>query len=166
MIRALLIYIFCFSYPLTLIAQEETYRVYDFSVVVDYEHLSFENDFKFIYDAAYGNDEPEKVDTLKLIYFEYVKHERTVVDTLKIILTRNQADTLYTLTANNFNLDQSKNISKSLIPYPPPTYNGFIVELTFDLGFRGDLYSRKFKMPFETSFKELDKFLSRIKNGL
>lgn len=166
MLRSLLIYIFFFSYPLVLNAQEETYRFYDFSIVVDYEHLSFENDFKFIYDGAYGNDEAEKIDTLKVIHFEYINHERTAVDTLEIILTRNQVDTLYTLTANNFNLDQSTNISKSLIPYPPPTYHDFIVELTIDLGFRGDFYSRKFKMPFETSFKELDRFLSQIKNGL
>lgn len=166
MIRVLLIYIFCFSYPLVLIAQEETYRVYDFSVVVDYEHLSFENDFRFIYDGAFGNDEPQKPDTLKLVHFEYRNHERIAVDTLEIILTKNQADSLYRLTASNFNLDESKNISKSLIPYPPPTYHDFVVELTFDLGFRGDLYSRKFKMPFETSFNELDKFLNRIKNGL
>jgi len=165
MIRALLI-IFIFSFPLTSFAQDETYRIYDFSIVVDYQHLSFENDFKFIYDGAYGNDKPETVDTLKLIHFEYLNHERTALDTVEIILSKNQADSLFILSANNFDLEGAKNISKSLIPYPPPPYSGLIVELTLDLGFRGDLYTRNFQFPFDSSFIELDKFLNRIRNGL
>lgn len=165
MLRALLVLIF-FSYPLTSFAQDIIHRVYDFSIIVDYQNLSFENDYKFIYDRAYGNNELQTVDTLKLISFEYLNYERKAVDTLEITLSRRQADSLYMLSANNFDLKGVKNISKSLIPFPPPTYHDYIVELTFDLGFRGDLYIRKFKMPFESTFIEFDKFLNRIKNGL
>ncbi len=90
MIRDLLI-IFIFSYPLASFAKDDTCHIYDFSTVVDCQHLSFENDFKLIYDGAYGNNRPETVDTLKLIRFEYLNHERTALDTLEIILSENQA---------------------------------------------------------------------------
>ncbi|HCT54682.1 MAG TPA: hypothetical protein DF712_19740 [Balneola sp.] len=163
--RALLV-IIIFSYPLTSFAQEKAYRVYDFSIIIDYQHLSFENDFKFIYDGAYGNNKPETVDTLKLIRFEYLNQKRTVLDTLEIILSKNQVDSLFKLSANTFDLEGAKNLSKSLIPYPPPPYDGFIVDLTLDLGFRGDIYKRNFKLPFMSSFVELDKLLNRLKNGL
>ena len=62
-------------------------------------------------------------------------------DTLKVKLTKEQIDKLYSLTHVFFQLDNPKNISKDSIPPPPPLYDGPNAKVVLDLGFRGNYYS-------------------------
>ena len=62
-------------------------------------------------------------------------------DTLKVKLTKEQIDKLYSLTHIFFQLDNSKNVSKDSIPPPPPLYEGPNAKIVLDLGFRGNYYS-------------------------
>lgn len=149
------------------------YRYYDFNIVVDFNELLFTPDSKFMlrnvgyYDDK-GTNSRQKLAPNKLYKINYrydsdtgmFDIKRIPTDTLITTLTDNDMDSLFALTTDLFDLSGIKNETHHKISPPPIIYDGAVVEVIFDLGYKGDYYSVEIKVPDENfAFLRLNNFL-------
>jgi hypothetical protein len=117
------------------------YPFYDFTIIIDYQHLQYEDDYTFIFPNSPFYQGNLKRDHLSKIHYRYDgEGNRIAQDTLTIKVSESQIDTLFILTRDLFTIKYEENRSVHKIPPPPPPYHGMVVDITFDLGFWGDYY--------------------------
>ena len=121
-------------------------RYYDFDVTAEYRPPSWELDtFRYSYlgYSEPGSDDPGRR-YLERVRLGYAGGELVGIDTVREALSDPQADSLFSLATRLFDLERTDNLTLYPIPPPPPTYNGYEVDLRLDLGFRGRSYATRF----------------------
>lgn len=143
---------------------DNLHRFYDFGIEIDFHHGLLEDDYKIIFPNGIAKHHHLKKNTLYWINYTYgQERNRTAIDTLKIELSRGQMDTIFKLTKKQFTIRLEQNLSKYEIPLPPIVNDGMIVNLIFDLQFRGDKYMKEFGTPLlDEQFMELFEFIQHL----
>ncbi len=145
---------------------DDLYRFYDFGIEIDFRHGLLDDDFKIIFPNGFEYDHLNQNSLYRIEYSYDQERNRIAIYTLKIELNKAQMDKLFELTSKQFEINFTENISQYKIPPPPPINDGLVANLTFDLMFRGDLYSRSWSYPFgDKTFRELSDYIEKLFNN-
>ena len=135
------VFFFCYSQE-----KIENNKNYSFNVVLDMNHMSRRNDYnyKFLINKGWDYDENglfKLLDnkTLYYISFEYKKafekgfdhYDRFPKDTLKVILTDSQIDSIFVLTTELMTIDKNLNITTK--KSPEMDYDGAYASVRLEL---------------------------------
>jgi hypothetical protein len=144
----------------------DLYRFYDFGIEIDFRHGLLDDDFKIIFPNGFKYDHLNENSLYRIDYSYNQERNRIPIDTLKMELTKAQMNNLFELTSKQFQISFKENLSKYKIPPPPPMNDGLVADLTFDLMFRGDLYSRSWSYPYgDKNFRELSDYIEELFNN-
>jgi len=146
-------------------AQETQNRFTDFKVIIDYYDIELKKDQKYIFKgvgpSSLNNPEPGE-NVLHLVKYSYTDNERIPTDSLTVVLTKTQIDSLFELSTHLFDLKGKVNISEHVIPLPPLLrHEGYNIHYTFDLMFRGSKYTRTLSDRHK-DFQPIHNYLSDI----
>jgi len=146
-------------------AQETQHRFTDFKVIIEYFDVIYENDQKYIFKGisseSINNPDPGK-NTLYRINFTYKDDQRIPTDTLAVVLSDIEVDSLFSLSTKLFDLKGKVNRSEHVIPLPPLLrHEGYNIHYTFDLMFRGSKYTRTLP-DWHKEFQPIHKFLTEL----
>lgn len=119
-------------------------RYYDFDFVAEY-WAPFPQDASFRYSYL-GHSEHGAAYQINLIRLSYRGSQWVETDTLSASLSSTQLDRLFALSVRFFDLAGSENVAPHSTPPPPPVYDGYNVDLTLDLGYRGRFYATRFPL--------------------
>jgi hypothetical protein len=88
-------------------------RFCDVTIVVDYTHALWGDDYKYVLPSAESMDSGMKRNYLCLIRYQYRRdHHRVAKDTLAFPLTRQQMGSLFLLTKEVFTVSLKTNTSR------------------------------------------------------
>lgn len=165
--------------------QQKLYKFYDFNLSIDIINpiIGIESKYFYINSGATFFDDNNHIREAKefkpytLYYvevFESLNRKKQIAettphfDTLMFEITKPQIDTIYSLTAELFKLNNIENVSNDSIPRPPKYNDGYSARIELDLGFRGNKYITYLNYG-DTSeyntFSNLYKHLLTIKNS-
>jgi hypothetical protein len=141
----------------------DLYRFYDFGIEIDFRHGLLDDDFKIIFPNGFKYDHLNENSLYHITYSYDQARNRIAIDTLKVELNKAQMNKLFELTSKQFQINFRENLSVYKIPPPPPINDGMVADLTFDLMFRGDLYSRSWSYPYgDKTFRELSDYIEEL----